>query len=115
MGYHTRNFEKGIYGDFSKVQEEWEELLDARFQNARVLELCEIADLYGAIAGYVESNFGMTMGDIAQMAEMTRSAFVEGGRSTTPAKTDPCDVCLIDENDVEFVPGDDKTCWFSKT
>lgn len=31
MGYHTREFNKGTYGEFSKVEEEWEELLDASF------------------------------------------------------------------------------------
>jgi hypothetical protein len=81
MGYHTREFEKGEYGEISKIKEEWEEFLDAHSQGARVLELCELADLYGAIAGYVEQNFpGMDMRDIAFMSEMTRSAFEEGKR-----------------------------------
>lgn len=80
MGYHTRKFDKGTYGEFSKVQEEWEELADARLQDARILELCELADLYGAIEGYVNRKFGMTMEDVKLMSKMTSSAFKEGER-----------------------------------
>lgn len=80
MGYHKRDIPKGVYGSFSKVAEEWEELLDAQDQDAKVLELVEITDLYGALAGYVEAKFGMTMEDIRLMAEMTRSSFKEGKR-----------------------------------
>lgn len=81
MGYHKREIPEGVYGEFSKVAEEWEELLDARDQNARILELCEIADLYGALAGYVEKRFGMSMDDVKKMAELTSSAFLDGSRS----------------------------------
>jgi len=81
MGYHTRSFDKGEYGEVSKIKEEWEEFLDAHAQGARVLELCELADMYGAMAGYVEKNFpGMTMFDVIMMADMTRSAFKDGER-----------------------------------
>lgn len=81
MGYHTREFEKGVYGTVGKIREEWEEFLDAHEQGARVLELCELADLYGAIEGYLETAFpDVRMDDIRMMAEMTRSAFREGKR-----------------------------------
>lgn len=80
MGYHTKKFKKGVYGEFSKVQEEWEELLDARLQDGKILELCELSDLYGAIAGYVEKKFNMTMDDIAKMSRMTSEAFEAGER-----------------------------------
>lgn len=82
MGYHTRKFKKGVFGEFSKVQEEWEELLDARLQDGKILELCELADLYGAIEGYVELRFNLTMDDIAKMSRMTSEAFEEGSRVT---------------------------------
>lgn len=48
-GYHIREITKGTYGDFSKVVEEMEELLDAHDQNAKIMVLCELADLYGAM------------------------------------------------------------------
>jgi len=80
MGYHIKEIERGVFGDFSKIEEEWEELIDARSQNAIILELCEIADLYGAISGYVEKRFGMSMDDIKKMSELTSSAFKDGER-----------------------------------
>lgn len=80
MGYHTRVISKGILGEFSKIQEEWEELMDARQQQAKILELCELADLYGAIDAYVQNKYGMSIGDIKQMSDMTVSSFKEGSR-----------------------------------
>jgi hypothetical protein len=81
MGYHTREFMKGEYGEASKIREEYEEFTDAWHQGAKVLMLCELADLYGAIAGFVEKHYpGMTMKDIEVMSNMTSSAFVEGKR-----------------------------------
>lgn len=89
MGYHTRKIARGVYKEFSKVEEEWAELLDAREQGARILEICELADLYGAIKGYVEARFGLTMDDVATMSRMTSEAFVEGSRATvTPSVGD---------------------------
>lgn len=80
MGYHTREFKKGMYGEFSKVEEEWEELMDAREQKASILELCELSDLLGAMAGYVEKRYSLTLDDLILMSDMTRSAFREGKR-----------------------------------
>jgi hypothetical protein len=89
MGYHKREIPRGTYGEFSKVVEELEELKDAQEQGCRILELVEITDLYGALAGYVEKHFGMTMDDVKQMAELTRSAFSEGERvATYPTNVD---------------------------
>lgn len=80
MGYHKKKIVRGVYGYFSKVEEEWEELLDARDQDAKILELCEIADLYGAISAYIEKRYGLTMEDIKQMSDLTSSAFEDGER-----------------------------------
>lgn len=80
MGYHTREIQKGVIGEFSKVQEEWEELEDARLQEAPVLEIVELTDLLGAIEAYVQKRYNLTMQDLLQMKEMTRSAFREGKR-----------------------------------
>lgn len=97
MGYHTREFEKGVYGEFSKVEEEWEELLDARLQDGKILELCELADLYGAIDGYVKAKYNLTIEDVAVMSRMTSSAFEEGKRvSTATVLADEADVSYAD-------------------
>jgi len=81
MGYHTKEIEKGVYGEVSKIQEEMDEFLDAWGQQAKLLMLCELADLYGAIAGFVEKQFpGMTMTDIEVMSRMTKEAFEAGER-----------------------------------
>jgi phosphoribosyl-ATP pyrophosphohydrolase len=80
MGYHKRKITRGQLGDFSKIQEEWEELLDAREQKAKILEICEFADLYGAIELYLQNKFGITMDDIKQMANLTKNAFKDGSR-----------------------------------
>lgn len=80
MGYHKREIRKGTYGTISKIYEEVEELADAHEQRGKILELVELADLYGAIEGYVERKFGMSMADIKQMSDMTKSAFIEGKR-----------------------------------
>jgi len=127
MGYHTRRIAKGVYGEFSKVEEEWEELLDARKQNARVLELCEITDLYGALKGYVEKRFSMTIEDVALMSKMTSDAFVEGTRTSAkpdvvPEAEHACVDCLLATKDFDdicvYVRADGKPyctdCWFSK-
>lgn len=80
MGYHKREIIRGVFGEFSKIQEEIEELQDAHEQGGKILELVELSDLYGAIEGYLYSYYGMTMEDIKQMSEMTTSAFKEGKR-----------------------------------
>ncbi len=103
MGYHTKTIVKGVYGDFSKVHEEWEELLDAHDQNARILELCEIADLYGAIAGYVEKQFGMTMTDVDLMSRMTSEAFTEGARQPSKPVVGNCVGCLLSHEEESSV------------
>ena len=81
MGYHVRDITKGIIGDFSKIQEEWDELMDARLQGAKLLELVELSDLLGAIDAYVRKSYNLTLDDVAVMAEMTSSAFKEGKRT----------------------------------
>lgn len=49
MGYHTKHIEKGTLGEFSKIREEYEELTDAVNQGSKVMEICEMCDLIGAI------------------------------------------------------------------
>ena len=79
-GYHTVKIEKGVLGDFSKIKEEFDELVDAHKQENKVLELCELSDLLGAIKHYAAGKFGMSLDDLLKFMESTERAFENGGR-----------------------------------
>lgn len=80
-GYHLRDIQKGIFGRISKIREELEELEDAHDQGNKIMALCEVADLYGAIEGYLELFHPATsMDDVKKMAEATKRAFESGRR-----------------------------------
>ncbi len=80
MGYHKKQIEKGVLGEYSKVKEEFEELTDAWEQENKILILCELCDLLGAIEEYAKS-FNVTLKDLNKMKEATKSAFQSGQRS----------------------------------
>lgn len=80
MGYHKRKIEKGVLGEFSKIREEWEELLDAYEQEDSILQLCELSDLLGAIESYSKSKFNLQLEDIIKFSNKTKKAFKEGKR-----------------------------------
>jgi hypothetical protein len=81
MGYHQTKIEKGDLGRSSKIQEELDELKDAEQQGARLLVLCELSDLVGAIQYYLHINYpGWKLSDLQQMADLTSAAFKEGRR-----------------------------------
>lgn len=80
MSYHKRDVIKGVYGKFSKIQEELDEALEATEQGCKILELVELSDLYGAIEAYVESEHNLSMDDLKQMSDLTKKAFIEGAR-----------------------------------
>lgn len=87
LGYHKKKIKKGVIGEFSKIKEEFEELEDAVEQNAKLLVLCELADLVGAIELYLENhNFNITIHDLKLMSDMTRKAFEQGHRSSNQNK-----------------------------
>lgn len=82
MGYHLRPIEtQGVFGEPSKIREELEELEEAYEQDNRILALCELADLYGALEGVAEK-LGVSMQDVAKMAEATKRAFLDGSRQS---------------------------------
>jgi hypothetical protein len=81
-GYHIRKIKKGKYGEFSKVKEEWEELLDAREQNNPVMELCEITDILGAISSYTEKRYNLSLDELVTMTKATKRAFDSGHRKS---------------------------------
>lgn len=80
MGYHKDPIPKGKLGEFSKVEEEFLELKDAFKQQHKILELCEMADLIGAVEAYANNKYNMSLDDILQMKNSTKEAFEEGKR-----------------------------------
>lgn len=79
MGYHTRPIPKGVLGEASKIQEELEELLDAEAQQNKIMAMCELADIYGALKA-MATRYGLSMDDLRVMAQATASAFQDGSR-----------------------------------
>ncbi len=62
MSYHTKHIPKGVVGEFSKI----EELKDAVEQQDKVLTICELTDLVGAIQLFAASKFNLSMEDKVQ-------------------------------------------------
>lgn len=79
MGYHKTKITKGTLGHFSKVREEYEELSDAVEQESKVLQICEMCDLIGAIELYA-AKFNLTLDDLIKMKQLTARAFKDGTR-----------------------------------
>jgi hypothetical protein len=79
MGYHLKNIKKGRLGEFSKIQEEMEELSDAVDQNIPPLIICELCDMVGAIELYAKK-WNLSLDDLVKMKNLTKSAFEEGKR-----------------------------------
>lgn len=80
MSYHKREIKKGVYGEFSKVMEEADEVLESQEQGNLIMELVELSDLYGAIEEYVQGKFNMSMSDLKTMSDATKRAFKSGAR-----------------------------------
>lgn len=82
MSYHVAEIERGVYGEPSKIREEFEEFLDAREQGVKIMELVELSDMLGAMKGYLEKyHKGTRLADLFAMHEVTERAFVTGHRS----------------------------------
>ena len=80
MAYHTREIKKGTVGEFSKIKEEFEELEDAHLQGDKVLQICELTDLVGAIELYAMNIFNLTIDDLVKFSDKTQQSFKEGKR-----------------------------------
>ena len=79
-GYHLREIlTQGAFGEPSKIREELEELEEALEHDNRILAICELADLYGALEA-VATKLGVTMPEVIKMAEATKRAFTDGSR-----------------------------------
>lgn len=89
-GYHVTHITKGLFGEASKIEEEFQEWKAAINQEVKVLELVELSDLIGAIEGYVVNKFSMTLDDLVKMKNLTAKAFLDGTRvQKVPAAVTP--------------------------
>ena len=67
-------------GEFTKIQEEFDELTDAHEQTNSILILCECVDLIGAIEEYTKSKYNINLNDLLKMLDKTKQAFNDGSR-----------------------------------
>jgi len=81
MAYHSKEIEKGVLGEFSKIKEEFLEAEDAEMQQNRVMVLLELSDLIGAIELYCTTKHNITLQDLMKMKDATKSAFQDGTRT----------------------------------
>lgn len=51
-GYHLREIPRGTFGEYSKVEEEFEEFLDALEQNCNIMAFMELGDFLLALESY---------------------------------------------------------------
>lgn len=72
---------KGEFGEISKIEEELCELVDADSQGNKIMVLCELSDLLGAVEGYLEKHHpSMSLSDLLIMKDATKRAFKSGHR-----------------------------------
>ena len=80
MGYHKKEIAKGVLGEFSKIQEEMDELSDAIEQDDKIMQMCELSDLIGAIESFASTKFNLSLDDLIKFSNKTKEAFKEGKR-----------------------------------
>lgn len=56
-GYHLREIPRGVFGEYSKVEEEFEEFLDALEQDCHLMALQELSDYLSASYQYYKNNW----------------------------------------------------------
>lgn len=80
MSYHLTEIPKGIYGEASKIEEEFLEFKDALNQNNPIMAIQELSDMLGAIEAYL-LKYNLTINDLNIMKNVTEKVFREGYRS----------------------------------
>lgn len=78
-GYHLSPIQKGVFGEPSKISEEFFEFADALEQGNNLMALQELSDMIGAIEAYV-MKYNLTLDDLIKMKNATRRAFESGHR-----------------------------------
>ncbi len=73
FSWHNRKIKKGIYGTFSKVEEEVEEAKDALEQNNHLMLLIELSDIIGAIEKVAESH-NISLNDLIAFSKKVKES-----------------------------------------
>lgn len=79
MSYHVSDIPNGVFGQFSKIREEFLEAEDAYAQHNPLMVLQELSDLLGAIDAYAHK-FNMDIAALMKMTNATTRAFESGHR-----------------------------------
>jgi hypothetical protein len=80
MSYHKREIPRGVFGEYSKVVEEFQEVDDSVCQGNPIMTMVELSDLIGAIEGYA-AKYNFTLNDLIEMKNATHRAFISGTRT----------------------------------
>lgn len=81
VGYHVTLIPNGTFGEVSKIEEELAEFKDALAQKCSVMAILELADLIGAIEGWLDRYHpSIELGDLLSMTAITKRAFQSGHR-----------------------------------
>jgi len=83
MSYHKNKIPQGVYGESSKILEEVHELIDSEEQGNKLMAVNELADIVGAVNGYLNKHCpSFTLADLITMNEATSRAFASGHRKS---------------------------------
>lgn len=73
FNWHNRPIKKGVYGEFSKIEEEVDEAREALEQNNHLMYLIELSDVIGAIEKIAE-NHGLTLDDLIRFSKKVKES-----------------------------------------
>lgn len=73
FSWHKKVIKKGVYGEFSKVEEELEEAKDALEQKNKLMFLIELSDIIGAIEGIAEKH-GLTLDELITFSNKVKES-----------------------------------------
>ncbi len=71
--FHNRKIKKGIYGEFSKIEEELDEAKEALEQGNKLMFLIELSDIIGAIEGVTEHH-GLDLNDLIKFSNKVKES-----------------------------------------
>lgn len=71
--WHKKTIEKGVYGELSKVLEEYQEAEDALEQKNHLMHLIELSDIVGAVEG-IAIKYGLTLNDLKLFSDKVKES-----------------------------------------